>query len=142
MKNVVKIMVACTGLLITMPSAMEGNYDVESYNQDYIGVESASPSSVMRANSLVVDSSITSGGVSWSAFAKDNARIYINNTTGENMHVSLRKNGFSYASFDVRPGRDTFVFNGLGKGHFSLDFTTSSGRVSGDVAVRISDQPF
>lgn len=96
----------------------------------------------LRDNQQVVNSSITPSGVSWNAFFKTNAKIYINNTTNENMRVVLRKNGRYYTEYIINPGSRVIYENGTGRGHFSLDFSTGSGYLSGNVAVRISDETY
>ena len=141
MKRFIKVVVLCSGLLITMPYAMEDT-NKENITYDNQKIVEGLGDIELRSSNLVVDASITSGGVSWTSFAKPNARIYVNNTTGENMSIILSKNGFQYDSFVATPGGNTFVCNRIGRGHFSLDFSSDSGRVSGNVAVRISDEYF
>lgn len=114
----------------------------ENLENDAISYDESNVTVLRRASERVVNSNLNPGGVSWQQVFKRNTRIYIRNDSYEPVTVTLRKNGKFYSSFIAYGGSTTEDFNNTGVGYFSLDFSSSSGNLSGVVSVRISDNEF
>ena len=99
-----------------------------------------------KANYIILDQSISSYGASWNQPGDCNAyRIWVENTTNEKMVVTVTyKKGLwgtgSHIMTVSANSNNQFTVNNAVKGLHDVDFTTSSGLVSGTIRVRVSDQ--
>lgn len=95
-----------------------------------------------RNNYKVIDQEITSNGASWSQpFNYSSYRIWIRNDTNETMTI-IHESGLVHREYSVpaNTGKVVEVVNdAVPFASHKLDFATSSGIVSGWVAVRVAD---
>ncbi|MDR9854770.1 hypothetical protein RJP21_14235 [Paenibacillus sp. VCA1] len=90
------------------------------------------------SNYVVLDQAVSTYGHSWNQPVGYPAyRIYATNTRSETMVITVKYGSQSY-SYDISGNSSTtIVVNNATSGTHSIDFTTKSGAVSGNVQVRV-----
>lgn len=96
-----------------------------------------------RASNIILDDTINSSGRDWD---QPNGygyfRIWVENTTNEEMNVIITYGNNKSVSFDV-PANDAIpkTYSNASPVHHDVSFSTPSGTITGNIKVRVSNEP-
>ncbi|MWV47146.1 hypothetical protein GRF59_26480 [Paenibacillus sp. HJL G12] len=123
----------------TKTSSLVFAKDTTSNEQEHPQI-STGPSIEPYSNYVILDQAVSTFGHSWDQPVGYPAyRVYATNTRSEIMVMTVKYGSQSY-SYDIAANSSTaIVVNNATSGRHSIDFTTKSGAVSGNVQVRVSD---